>query len=774
MPEKKPKKTFGIGLEATLAAIEKRHGKGAVMKFGEGAIEGVDVISTGVLSLDLGLGVGGLPRGRVVEYYGPEMSGKCCPADTRIMTPFGLLTVAELFERNGLKATTTIGTTEVDQSLYNRDGLLEETTHFTHNGVRPLLEVRTASGGEVRSTANHPHLVMSERGNWVWRKASELQPGDYLAMVRDVGRGSRWGEEVQVDEAYMAGLLLADGHLGETRISLTNNDPDIKGFIEKNGEALLGAAPRIYPKKDSPGSSDYHFNSKDQAAAWYQAWGWSPCTSPDKVVGKRGRSLQDPALIAMLQGYFDCECHVDGAKRTIEVISASHLLLSDIKLLLLRFGIVGLLKEKKVKAYPDNYYWRLTLGGEDARIFSEVIGTRSETRREQHKGLHDHQSVSTNHDAIPHVGGLLRDLYDSVETDRAINGLMGDYMGNEPRARLTYPKLDQIMEALQGVPGGGFLKQRLAEVGARRYYYDRVVEVVKLAPQPTFDFAMERSHSFIADGYVTHNTTLALQAIAQSQKRGGIAAFIDAEHALDPSLAEGTGVNVKELLISQPDSGEQALEIVDSLVRSAAIDIIVVDSVAALVPKAELEGNVGDTHVGRQARLMSQALRMLTGVIGKTGTVVIFINQIRQKIGVTFGSNKTTTGGNALKFYSSVRLDIRRIGSVKSGEEVVGNRVKVTVSKNKVAPPFQATEFDLIFGKGADAAMDVVELAVKAGIVTKSGSWYSYGEERLGQGARGVRAYFEENPDVYRTVIGLLKSPISDEDSSEDDSDSDE
>ncbi|MGD9017057.1 MAG: recombinase RecA, partial [Desulfobacterales bacterium] len=244
-------------------------------------------------------------------------------------------------------------------------------------------------------------------------------------------------------------------------------------------------------------------------------------------------------------------------------------------------------------------------------------------------------------------------------------------------------------------------------------------------------------------------TTLALHAVAEAQRQGGIAAFIDAEHALDTVYAKKLGVNCDELLVSQPDTGEQALEIADMLVRSGAVDIIVIDSVAALVPRAEIEGEMGDAHMGLQARLMSQALRKLTGTIGKTNTMLIFINQIRMKIGVVFGNPETTTGGNALKFYASIRLDIRRTGAIKDGQEVTGNRTRVRVVKNKLAPPFQEAEFDIMYGEGISKAGDLLDIGVAKGIVEKSGSWYSYGGERIGQGRTNVKRFFEDNPDLY-------------------------
>ncbi len=255
-------------------------------------------------------------------------------------------------------------------------------------------------------------------------------------------------------------------------------------------------------------------------------------------------------------------------------------------------------------------------------------------------------------------------------------------------------------------------------------------------------------------------TTMTLQVIAECQKAGGTAAFVDAEHALDPVYARKLGVDVDELLISQPDTGDQALEIVDMLVRSSAVDIIVVDSVAALTPKAEIEGDMGDTHVGLQARLMSQALRKLTGNIKRTNTLVIFINQIRMKIGVMFGSPETTTGGNALKFYCSVRMDIRRIGAIKRGDEIVGNETRVKVVKNKMAPPFKQTEFEILYGEGVSREGELIDLGVQNGMVDKAGAWYSYNGDRIGQGKENVRKHMIENPEMANDIDTRLREKL--------------
>ncbi|MDX1486750.1 MAG: recombinase RecA [Acidiferrobacterales bacterium] len=314
----------------------------------------------------------------------------------------------------------------------------------------------------------------------------------------------------------------------------------------------------------------------------------------------------------------------------------------------------------------------------------------------------------------------------------------------------------------------GQIEKQFGKGSVMRLGDDGTVQHVQTIPSGSLSLDMALGIGGLPRGRVVEiygpessgKTTLALQAIAEAQKLGGTAAFVDAEHALDPSYAQKLGVQVDDLLVSQPDTGEQALEITDMLVRSGAVDVVVIDSVAALTPKAEIEGEMGDSHMGLQARLMSQALRKLTANIKRSNTLVVFINQIRMKIGVMFGNPETTTGGNALKFYSSVRLDIRRIGAIKKGEEVVGNQTRVKVVKNKLAPPFKTCEFDILYNEGISKEGELVDLGVACGVVDKSGAWYSYNKDRIGQGKDNARQFLREHPEIAAEIESRIRDKL--------------
>ena len=684
-------------LELALAQIEKQHGKGSVMRLGDRPLGHIEVIPTGSIALDVALGIGGLPRGRIVEIYGPESSGKCLTADTYVWTARGLETVAELFERCGQRASCTSRVTDVRElgvRMVNEHGELETVAALTHNNRKPVRRIRLRSGREVTVTDNHPLRVMSERGHIVWRKAANIVPGDTVvsAMFGAVQAGE--GDGLSEDEAALLGYLVAEGSQSyRERVRFTNWDPQVAAEFTQLAKAVLGVEVRSYYGKE------HDISGKAIRELFAERYGMDYVTAEGKDVPHCVRVAGHKAQRAFLSALYEGDGWIDTSS-TVGLGTASEKLAREVQLMLYGLGIPATVSAKFNKDYGRDY-WSVTVNPACAGLFLSEVGFRSERRRTQ---------VEANF---------------------------------HPSSRDAQ---------LRNIPN--------LELAQAPYTYEVVESVRDAGVQPTFDVVLPETHSFIANGVLSHNTTVALHAVANAQRAGGIAAFIDAEHALDPEYAKKLGVDTDALLVSQPDTGEQALEIADMLIRSGALAILVIDSVAALVPRAEIEGEMGDSHVGLQARLMSQALRKITGALNNSGTTAIFINQLREKVGVFFGSPETTTGGKALKFYASIRLDVRRIETLKDGGEAVGNRTRVKVVKNKVSPPFKQAEFDLLYGHGISREGSLIDMGVEHGILRKSGAWYTYEGDQLGQGKENARNFLRENEDIANEIEKKIKEKL--------------
>ena len=766
-------------LDMALGQIEKQFGKGAIMKMGEESKIKVASIPTGALSLDLALGIGGLPRGRVVEIYGPESSGKCLVAGTNVWTDHGLETVEELFARCGQPASCTSRITDITDlgvRAVNENGELEQVAALTHNNRRPVRRITLQSGRSVDVTANHPLRVLSD-GWIVWKEAGQIAVGDVVVSALFGADEAIGASMLSEDEAVLLGYLVAEGGLGQSapdRFAFTNaNDPDVVDEVKALCRDLLDVEAKQY-------GIDYHFNSKRAREVLRDRYGLAYGKSADKVIPHVVRTAGPKAQAAFLSALYEGDGWIEKGPE-IGYCSASKVLAEQVQLLLYGFGIPATLSEKWNATYERNYYTVL-VGPAGVQRFLDVVGFRSARRAAQ---VAHHAATITVRSSvvenIPNLWPLLETLRKMIGGDREFDRLAGDLRraGHTDCSRGRLRGIVAWAETRVGTNASARgLVDHLHHLAESRYTYEVVTSVEEAGLQPTFDLAVPGTHSFIANGVLSHNTTVALHAIAEAQKAGGIAAFIDAEHALDPNYAAALGVDVDALLVSQPDTGEQALEITDMLVRSGAVDLVVIDSVAALTPRAEIEGEMGDTHVGLQARLMSQALRKLAGTLHKSKTCAIFINQLREKIGVMFGSPETTPGGRALKFYSSVRLDVRRIESLKDGTDVVGNRVRVKVVKNKVAPPFRQAEFDIMYGEGISKEGSIIDVGVEEGIVKKAGAWYTYDGEQLGQGRENARKFLKEHVDVadeiYKRVtekLGLIPTDITGDDTREDDDD---
>jgi recombination protein RecA len=469
------------------------------------------------------------------------------------------------------------------------------------------------------------------------------------------------------------------------------------------------------------------------------------------VVRTAGAKIQCAFLSALFEG----DGWIDPTS-TIGLGTASEELASQVQLMLYGLGIPASVHTKFNQTYQRDYY-SVIVNPSVAGRFLETVGFRSQRRANQVAGNFRASPREPQFENVPNLRGLVLDLRDAIGGDRDLDKILGDLRRTDMNLACSRQRLGKLVawadaRSAQLSPGALGIVEHLRALATAEYTYETVTTVEDGGLQPTFDLMVPETHSFLANGVLSHNTTVALHAVANAQANGGIVAFIDAEHALDPEYARNLGVDTDALLVSQPDSGEQALEIADMLIRSGALDLIVIDSVAALVPRAEIEGEMGDSHVGLQARLMSQALRKMTGALNNSKTTAIFINQLREKIGVMFGSPETTTGGRALKFYSSVRLDVRRIETLKDGQEMVGNRTRVKVVKNKVAPPFKQAEFDIMYGKGISREGGLIDVGVEAGLIRKAGAWYTYEGDQLGQGKENARTFLRDNPDLANEI----------------------
>jgi protein RecA len=751
----------GKALEAALLQIERQFGKGSVMRLGEETRTPVEIIPSGSIALDVALGIGGYPRGRVVEIYGPESSGKCCTADTYVWSDRGLETIAEIFARAGMKASCTSRVTDISESgirLVNEWGELETVAALTHNNRKPVLRLRLRSGRVISVTQNHPLRVVSDRGFIVWRKAGDIRAGDTVVSAKIGAVEAACGDGLSTDEAALLGYLVAEGTLCyETSIRFTNWDLEVSAEFTRLMEDVAGVPVRNY------GNKEFAVQGKAVRELFASKYGLGYTRAAGKTIPACVRTAGHKAQRAFLSALFEGDGWIDPTS-TIGLGTASEELARQVQLILYGLGIPSTVSSKYNQKY-DRDYWSVTVNPSVAGRFLEEVGFRSERRAEQVRKHFRESSRDPQFENIPYLKGLIRDLRDDCGGDREFDDVVGDLLRPDMELACSRQRLWKIVDwcklnQSRLSPGAETIAEYLRVLLSLPYTYETVTAVEDAGMQPTFDVVMPQTHSFIANGVLSHNTTVALHAIANAQKAGGIAAIIDAEHALDPDYAQKLGVDTEALLVSQPDTGEQALEIADMLIRSGAVDIIVIDSVAALVPKAEIEGEMGDSHVGLQARLMSQALRKITGALNSTKTTAVFINQLREKVGVMFGSPETTTGGKALKFYASVRLDIRRIETLKDGTEAVGNRTRVKVVKNKMSPPFKTAEFDILYGVGISREGSLIDLGVEQGIVRKAGAWYTYEGDQLGQGKENARNFLRDNEDVANEIEKKIKEKL--------------
>jgi recombination protein RecA len=670
-------------LETALAQIERQFGRGAVMRLGDDTRAPVEVIPTGSIALDVALGIGGLPRGRIVEIYGPESSGKCVVADTYVWSDRGLETIAEVFERAGMQASCTSRVTDVSDlgiRLVNERGSLECVATLTHNNRKPVLRLRLRSGRTISVTHNHPLRVMSERGFIVWREAGQIRQGETLVSALFGAVEAAEGDGLSEDEAVLLGYLVAEGTLSQRNsIHFTNWDPEVSGEYTRLMEGLFDVRVRNYYDKE------FNVYSKALRERLARDYGLDYVKAAGKKVPRCVRTAGHKVQRAFLSALFEGDGWIDPTS-TVGLGTASEELARQVQLMLYGFGIPATVTSKYNAKYERDY-WSVTINPSVAHRFLAEIGFRSARRQAQVERCFRASRIDSQFENIPHLAGLIRDLRDNCGGDREFDRIAGDLFRKDMNLACSRRRLKKIVEWCENHCGQfgafvGVIVHYLRELAQSPYTYEEVVAVEDAGLQPTFDVVMPNSHSFLANGVLSHNTTVALHAVANAQKEGGIAAFIDAEHALDPEYAKKLGVDTDALLVSQPDTGEQALEIADMLIRSGAIEIVVIDSVAALVPRAEIEGEMGDSHVGLQARLMSQALRKIAGALNQTKTTAIFINQLREKIGIMFGcmtyGTKVTLADGAQEKIGKIvnqRLDIEVLSYDPGTDRIVPRRI---------------------------------------------------------------------------------------------------
>jgi recombination protein RecA len=624
-------------IDQILREIQKKHGKTSIRRIEDvQTSDKLEVISTGSMWIDEALGIGGLPRGRIVEIYGPEASGKCLTADTFCLTTEGIMTIWEIFSSRGIDlARNPCAIESKDLTFLNRDGAPEACSALTVNGVKPVYKISTRSGSSIKATSNHPLLVISG-DKTEWKETSKISIGDNLCCLSSpsVSIG-----KIQLDDnaSYIHGFSTAKLY--------TDKDEAIVRMIREYDKNLILQPLRIMRYESAKhclrGFFDFHLFLHEENVLIRERFG--------DIKYKNGLE-------------------------NIKLFSKYKHALYQVKLVLQHFfGIFSTLSV----ATEKNDYYSLELTGDNCARYVQKIGSN------------------------------YRDAFQN-----------------------THPYTDEP-----------------------DFFTDEVVAIEAAGEEPTFDFSLGQTHSFATNGVISHNTTVTLHCIAEAQRRGGNALFIDAEHSLDLSLAKKVGVDTKNLVFSQPDSGEQGLNILEMGISSGKFSIAVVDSVSALVPEAELNGEMADNHMGVQARLMGRALRKLVPLVGATNTLLIFINQIRMKIGILFGNPETTSGGQALKFLASVRMCIRRNKLLKKGEKAIGNLVTVEIVKNKLAAPYKKIETELIFGHGFCKEAELIKLASDMDIIDVQKTKYYHQGKMLGKGKDEVIATLQANPKMFRRIL---------------------
>ena len=704
-------------LKKLTAKIQKTFGEEMVSLASERKDRDINVHTTGSLMLDLAIGGGdraGIPEGRIMEIYGPESQGKCLTKDAWISTPQGLKTIERIFEENGTPVETTEKVVPAEIELINKYGEVEKTGGITFNGMKSVLKVTTKTGKELKVTKNHPLLVLGENEKHIWKEANELFVGDLsVGRFNDQIFGTNKTIKTE-DEAYFLGALLAHSYVDNSVLIIKHDEQEIVDYLIKHLESIDSEAVKSLNIPEE--NNEIHLVSKHKIDAYLENVGFP--TGNDKFIPQSIMSAPKSIQLSFLSAYFESAVSTD--KPQMKVTNTNKELLVQLQLLLNNLGVVAILSE------GSNGQFELVIPGK--HYLKLLSGLYFKTKE-----------VSANrHDIL--LGK---------------NGLFDNYLSDEITKFLTIDN----------------------------YIYDEIVSIKELESEPTFDVCMPETHSFIANGIINHNTTIVLLMIAarqaEEEKRAEedpsyekkYCVFVDAEHALDFRLAEEYGVNLDELIYINPETAEEAMDVLDAYIRSGMIAIAAIDSVPALLPSMVEEASYKQQHMAVLARFMSNVIQKITGPTFQHKTTLIFINQVREKVGGFSphgGTPEITPGGRALKFYSSVRLSIRRGDIIKRDGEQVGHVIKVRTIKNKIATPYKEAVINLVYGKGIDRADELFQIALRADIIKRGGAWYTCvddngeilhfgGEEMRTQGKDNMIEHIREIPEFFTYLENIVR-----------------
>ena len=735
--------------------------------FSEKKIEPIPSISTGSALLDRELGNGGWALGRVHEIFGSSSSGKCLTADTYIKTPEGILRIDEIFEMSGNPCFSVVKEIETQFPLINEHGNVEDTTHFTWNGARKVVKLKTRTGNVIKGTHHHPLRVISRGGNIVWRNVEDIQIGDHLVYIVDKESEKKLYEkdDYQNAEAELLGYMYADGTFttvesGSLRFS--NSDKYISERFKNICIELFDKEPNVYSKTGELSSVDHHLNSKEKVVQFFEKWGINKnCRSSEKYISKEIRTQDIKFKREFIRAFAELECSIDPNKSSIEIASASYDMLFQLKnMLISEFGIISFLREKRVQLEgwdEPRLYYRLEISGIDFFKYIDMIGFESPERIAKLNEIDFTRVINTNYHSIPNGVFLAMDYFDSCSQEKNFYPKISSSTDN-----LTLDKWNIVKSAVKENDGDLELRTKIDSY-FNNYIFDEVVAKENIGKQPTFDFAMSETHSFIANGVASHNTSVVSMTCANALKQypDKYVIYIDYEQAMNFEYAKKLGLDVEDerFIFIQSNSAEEGFETVEKLVQTGGVSVVIIDSVPAMLTKAELEKGFDEMTMGSKAKFLSTSIPKLIELLKKTNTAMIFVNQVRDSL--SYGGGQVTPGGKALPFFSSSRVEIKRTQILTNKEIPYGQTVKFFIRKNKVGLPFGTVETDLLFGIGFDYHLETVNLAIDMGIIRKSSSWlkmiHGNKEELVIQGAANFADYYRDNPEDFEDLKRLIK-----------------